>query len=541
MIQIPYPGDLFTKAVLLHYDPVYYYPADLFFGFLDYQIFHPTPPTVMMIGPAYDTTIALSAQNLPVITFQETHTQSTANITWSNGPTINTAEFFSQMGADTAIDVTVYASNECGDTVSMSDEIIFTKDMLDHFVVTANPDTIIHNASSTITIQAQDVNNNNIAIPDETELTITFDPGNLGTPSILMFDITAKRDKHHSVDGALNQKLKVLNKSATIQGNDDRLMRTQHLVEKKGAVNSDRTSSAGSSFNAQRIRSISKPQTFSLPTAGSITCIYAEANGGSLVYNADGVEPAQNQTVQITATKTDDGNKKGAATITVKGKGVPCTYNPSINYHERPTEYRNCDYGGRTAWDLPIDDNPITFVPCYNSDKNCASIMVGQVDFGVGSIVCNPVGSESPTIINSANDVKDRRTALAAIKAFKLQVERLNDMIDLFEKNKDNPVPLDLQIAMGDFYCESGVNLNERLHRVIAIAYALNGLKNYEEIGSDCHSLKDADDLTIEYTSYLTKFFKQSFNANEILPYEAQRIFLNDLITAIGAKVNKLH
>ena len=344
---VPYPGDLFTKAVFLHYDPVYYFPADPFFGFLDYQIFHPTPPTVMMIGPAYDTTIALSAQNLPVVTFQETHTPSTANITWSNGPTINTADFFSQMGADTAIDVTVYASDECGDTVSMSDEIIFTKDMLDHFVVTADPDTIIHNASSTITVQAQDVNNNNIAIPDETELTITFDPGNLGTPSILMFAVTAKGDKNHSVPGALNKKLKALNKSTTIQGNDNRLMRPQQLVEKKGAVDSDRPSSAGNSFNAQGKRSISKPQFFLLPTAGSITCIYAEANGGSLVYNADGVEPAQNQTVQITATKTDDGNKKGSASMTVKSGDCdidPChgtiTMNvpppiPSLNMQSR--------------------------------------------------------------------------------------------------------------------------------------------------------------------------------------------------------------
>ncbi|MGH2567076.1 MAG: hypothetical protein ACRDGA_01970 [Bacteroidota bacterium] len=154
-----------------------------------------------------DTTIVLTATNKPVITLLEEHTPSSGKfeptISWEPSQTINTANYFDSIQDSLVLTVKAIARN-IADMVDVdSVHIILKKNVLDHILVTATPDSIEPTQASVIKVIAKDNNNNDLTLPGDTPVQFTLDAegatlGKLQSSSSSGSSVTATWDEVQS-------------------------------------------------------------------------------------------------------------------------------------------------------------------------------------------------------------------------------------------------------------------------------------------------------------------------------------------------------
>jgi len=165
--------DVKTLEVILHYDPVYYVPADIVFGYIHFRVAPVTPPTISITFPSEDTTIVVSDTYLPTMILQERHTPPDAVVTWRPSNIISAAEYMTSASAETTVTVTATATRPCGGEQTATRRVTFKKNLVDHFEITCEQDTVAFTESAKIFVQAKDVNNQNIELAADKLVTFT--------------------------------------------------------------------------------------------------------------------------------------------------------------------------------------------------------------------------------------------------------------------------------------------------------------------------------------------------------------------------------
>ncbi|HXG37138.1 MAG TPA: C39 family peptidase, partial [Bacteroidota bacterium] len=128
--------------------------------------------------PAQDTTIVLTQENQPILTLQEEHTPSSGKfepmISWEPSETITTAEYFEQIQDSLVITVKVRARNIAEMEAVDSVRITLKKNVLDHFAVRVERDTVAFTETSKIFVQGKDARDNDIDPPADTKVNIVL-------------------------------------------------------------------------------------------------------------------------------------------------------------------------------------------------------------------------------------------------------------------------------------------------------------------------------------------------------------------------------
>ncbi|MBI2428479.1 MAG: hypothetical protein HYV29_06725 [Ignavibacteriales bacterium] len=132
--------DVKTLEVILHYDPVYYVPANIVFGYVHFRIAPAIPPTLTITFPGEDTTIVVTDEYLPTIVLKEMHTPDDAIITWSPGNSISAADYITPEISEATVTVDATATRECGGEQSAVRKITFRKEEAVLEVIEPKPD-----------------------------------------------------------------------------------------------------------------------------------------------------------------------------------------------------------------------------------------------------------------------------------------------------------------------------------------------------------------------------------------------------------------
>ncbi len=400
-------------------------------GFFTYT--KPPVPTVEILSPG---TVYINEEYLPLIEFGENHTPSQyekyePSIQWSPSKTFNTADYLGQVlqFGYAYIPVTVTATNTSGSATDATSLILLlapSAPVLDHFLVTLDKDTIEHNGSAAITVQAQDVNNQNIDnYPFDTQLTVAFDPDNLGTVVVLPAASVASQNKDYIINGARKQKLNALKKSSDTDRDAkparpivlraDRLVDgRRQLAEKKPAANSPE----GMDFPKSTTIKI---KSSSLTASSSKTSTYGDV--GRLAFVADGAEPQETQSVHFIVAKADDASKNGTASVAVRGKSG-CDYvsqcsefqmvTPPITVEPQPNGFAGetiapCDTPNVLGGFRPIDPKNSQAIGDFElsicADKSANKLKLNIPELSVNTLLDICYKNISPR--RAINDVKE--------------------------------------------------------------------------------------------------------------------------------------
>ncbi|MEW5798982.1 MAG: hypothetical protein AB1728_08225 [Bacteroidota bacterium] len=167
--------DVKTLEVILHYDPVYYVPADIVFGYVHFRIAPVTPPTISITFPGEDTTIVVTDEYLPTIVLKETHTPADAVVTWTPSNSIAAADHITPLVSEATVTVNATATRECGGEQTVARKITFRKNnvnkspLITKINYTPNRRYFAYNDIVTVTAEATDPDGDAVSIKYEPE------------------------------------------------------------------------------------------------------------------------------------------------------------------------------------------------------------------------------------------------------------------------------------------------------------------------------------------------------------------------------------
>ncbi|HXG38335.1 MAG TPA: hypothetical protein VNL36_06170, partial [Bacteroidota bacterium] len=125
-----------------------------------------------------DTTIVLTQENQPVIILQEEHSPTSGKfepvISWEPSQVIDTRQYFEQREDSLVIVARVTATNIAGMITTDSVKITLKKNVLDHFAVRVERDTVAFTETSKIFVQGKDARDNDIDPPADTKVNIVL-------------------------------------------------------------------------------------------------------------------------------------------------------------------------------------------------------------------------------------------------------------------------------------------------------------------------------------------------------------------------------